>query len=122
MSTPRAAGRRDSSVFLNTPLATFGSGRSVPAQAWKPNLQGIDYRHKSQAETNCCFDPTIIDVARDESSGGGLPRKEVSIILDHKCSLPAAIADHEGGPRYFPHGEYGRERERYPKKLPHHLR
>jgi len=91
-------------------------------RAWKPNLQGIDYRHKSQAETNCCFDPTIIDVARDESSGGGLPRKEVSIILDHKCSLPAAIADHEGGPRYFPHGEYGREKERYPKKLPHHLR
>jgi len=81
-------------------------------RAWKPNLQGTDYSLKKQGEFHCCFDYTVIAAAKKPHE---LPRKEVSIILDHKCKLPAAVADYEGGPRYFPATG---ETEQYPKELP----
>jgi len=83
-------------------------------RAWRPNLTGMDYYHKKPYEANCCFDGTVVAAGREHKD---LPRKQVSIILDHKCVLPAAVADYEGGPRYI---NATAKREQYPKELPNH--
>ena len=83
-------------------------------RAWRPNLTGMDYYHKKPYEANCCFDGTVVAAGREHKD---LPRKQVSIILDHKCLLPAAVADYEGGPRYI---NATAKREQYPKELPNH--